>query len=285
MDPATELSRSLVSRRQTLAFLGAMVAARSAGAAEAAIFKPAMLDHVNIRASSSARSAKFYFDLFDTPVLRNPAMRVRPTAQPGEAFFLKFGEGYLAISQASPGDTLDLDHYSVSSDEYDQAKLMADLRANGMTGKVQSRDIWVPDPDGNYLQLRSPGGWARQTATPYSGFVRVGPAFSPLSMRRIGIRCTDLARAGDFYVRLFGTEIASAASSGSRSFAMGDCVLTLVAAPSGPALNHIRIAVKDFTVDETMRVLRERKIDAKVISGSVHIDDPDGIAIEIAAGS
>ena len=120
-----------------------------------------MLDHVNIRASNSVRSAQFYFDLFDTPVLRNPAMRVRPAAQPGEAFFLKFGAGYLAISQASPGDTLDMDHYSVGSDEYVQAKLMTDLRDTGMSGEVQSRDVWVPDPDGNYLQLRKPGAARR----------------------------------------------------------------------------------------------------------------------------
>jgi catechol 2,3-dioxygenase-like lactoylglutathione lyase family enzyme len=213
-------------------------------------------------------------------------MRVRPTAQPGEAFFLKLGDGYLAISQASPMDTLDLDHYSVGSSDYKQAKLMADLRDNGITAEVQSRDVWVPDADGNYLQLRTPGGWARQTATQYSGFGRVGPALSPLSMRSIGIRCTDLARAGHFYGRLFDTEIASADSSASRAFAMGNSVLTLIAAPSGRALNHIRIAVRDFTVDETIRVLRGRKIDPEAVStSSVRVADPDGIPIEIVAGS
>jgi catechol 2,3-dioxygenase-like lactoylglutathione lyase family enzyme len=277
-----------IHRREFIILFGGAAAWPVAARAQqqAGIFKPAMLDHVNIRASNSARSAEFYAGLFDTPVLRNPAMRVRPTAQPGEAFFFKLGDGYLVISQASPMDTLDLDHYSVGSNDYKQAGLMADLRDNGITGEVQSRDVWVPDPDGNYLQLRTPGGWARQTATPYAGFVRAGAALSPLSMRSIGIRCTDLARAGHFYGRLFGTEIASAASSASRAFAMGDSVLTLIAAPSGPALNHIRIAVKDFTINETTRVLRGRKIDPEAVSGSsVRVADPDGIPIEIAAGS
>ena len=126
----------------------------------------------------------------------------------------------------------------------------------------------VPDPDGNYLQLRDPGGWARQAAKPYSGFVRTGPSLSPLSIGQIGIRCSDLARAADFYGRLFGTEIASAASSRSRFFSMCNSVLALIPASSGPALEHMRIAVKDFTVDEAMRVLRERKIDATAVSGS-----------------
>ena len=208
-----------------------------------------------------------------------------PTAPPGDAYFLKMGDGYLAISQAFPLDKTGLDHYSVGGDDYNQAKLAANLRDHGMTAELQSRDVWVPDPDSNYLQLRNPGGWARQTAKPYSAFVRTGPSLSPLSIGQIGIRCSDLARAADFYGRLFGTEIASTASSRSRSFSTGNSVLALIPAPSGPALVHMRIVVKDFTVDEAMRVLRERKIDATAVSGSVRIADPDGIGIEITAES
>jgi hypothetical protein len=67
---------------------------------------------------------------------------------------------------------------------------------------------------------------------------------------------------------------------------MGNSVLTLIAAPSGRVLNNIRIAVKDFTIDETMRVLRGRKIDPEAVStSSVRVADPDGIPIEIVAGS
>src|SRR5205814_1361430 len=104
---------------------------------------------------------------------------------------------------------------------------------------------------------------------------------SPLSISRIGIHCADLARGGDFYRRLFGTEVASAASSRSRAFGVGDAVVELVAAPakSDPAaargLDHIRIAVKDFSVDAVTRVLRDRgiKIDDKAAPGSVRIAD------------
>jgi catechol 2,3-dioxygenase-like lactoylglutathione lyase family enzyme len=287
MDPARGVHPALVSRREALALLGAMAAVRGAGAAESAMLQPTTLDHVNIRVSSPARSAEFYTGLFDTPVLRNPALKARPTLPPSEAFFLKMGDGYLAISQAFPPDMSDLDHYSVGIRDYEQAKLAAKLRDNGIAAEPRSVDVWARDIDGSYIQLRAPGGWARQTAAPFQGAVRVGPALSPLSMSRIGIRSADLAHAGDFYGRLFGTEIAAAASSRSRSFAIGDSVLELISAPSSPALDHIRIAVKDFTVESASRILRERGIDmdARAAPGSERIADPDGIGLEITAAS
>ena len=106
-------------------------------------------------------------------------------------------------------------------------------------------------------------------------------------MSRIGIRVADLARAGDFYGRLFGTEIASAASGRSRAFSVGDSVLELISVPASPGstagLAFIRIAVKDFTVEMAARILRERSIEIGAAPGAVHITDPDGIRIELAA--
>src|SRR5262249_39182655 len=150
--------------------------------------------------SDTARSGAFYIGLFDTPVLRNPALRAQPTSPPSEGFFLKFGDGYLAISQAFAPDKPDLDHYSLGIHNYDKAKLAAKLQDGSFAALPRSsNDLWVSDLDGALMQLRPPGGWARQTAAPYQGAPRVGPALSPLSIGRIGIRIADLAQAGDFY--------------------------------------------------------------------------------------
>src|SRR5215831_7857481 len=225
MDRAQGARKDLISRRQTLSVLAAMVAVRNAVAAEQAIMQPVSLDHVNIRVSDTARSGAFYMGLFDTPVLRNAALRAQPTSPPSEGFFLKFGDGYLAISQAFAPDRPDLDHYSVGLRDYEKTRLTARLQDNGIAVPPRSStDIWVADLDGALMQLRQPGGWARQTAAPYQGPARVGPALSPLSMSRIGLRSDDVGRAGDFYGRLFGTEIASAASGRSRAFGLGDSV-------------------------------------------------------------
>jgi catechol 2,3-dioxygenase-like lactoylglutathione lyase family enzyme len=280
-----------VSRRQALILLGAAAAVRDADAAEQAITQPISLDHINIRVSNVAKSAEFYMGLFDTPVLRNAALRAQPTSPPSEGFFLKFGDGYLAISQAFAPDRPDLDHYSVGLRNYDKASLTRRLQDGDIAvPKRSSSDVWVADLDGALMQLRQPGGWARQTATPYQSPPRVGPVLLPLSMSRIGLHSADLGRAGDFYARLFGTEIASSAPARSRTFGLGDSVLELIAAPpnAGPAirqLDYIRVAVKDFSVEAAARVLRERGIKAGAGSaaGSLRLSDPDGLSIEIAA--
>jgi catechol 2,3-dioxygenase-like lactoylglutathione lyase family enzyme len=285
---------NLLSRRHALMLLGAIASVRGAHAAEQAITQPVSLDHVNIRVSDVAKSGAFYTGLFDTPVLHSTTLRAQPNSPPSEGFFLKFGEGYLAISQAFAPDKPGLDHYSLGLRDYDKAKLAEKMQAGGVTPlQRSSTDLWVADPDGALMQLRQPGGWARQTATPYQPPARVGPALSPLSMSRIAIPSADLARTGGFYGKLFGTEIATAASPRSRAFSVGDAVLEVVApaansgAAAGRGLDHIRIAVKDFNAATAMRVLRERGIaaDDKAVPGSVRISDPDGLPIELAAAS
>jgi len=299
MDLAGRLRPVSVSRRQALALMGALAAMRgagagAAGAAEAGILQPVSLDHVNIRVSNVARSAAFYMGLFDTPVLRSAGLRARPDSPPSEAYFLRFGEGYLAMSQAYAPDGPGLDHYSVGLRDYEQAKMAPKLLDNGFAAEPRgAADIWVRDLDGSFIQLRAPGGWARQSATPFAGAVRAGPALSPLAMSRIALRSADLARAGDFYGRLFGTETASAASPRSRAFSIGDAVLELmpVAAGSAPSarlgMDHIRIAIKDFNAETVGRILRERGIEAPAAAapGAVRISDPDGIGIELAAAN
>jgi catechol 2,3-dioxygenase-like lactoylglutathione lyase family enzyme len=297
MDVARRLRPVSVSRREALALAGALAAiggtwgGEEAGAAEAGILQPVSLDHVNIRVSNVARSADFYMGLFDTPVLRSAALRARPDSPPSEAYFLRFGEGYLAISQAHAPDSPGLDHYSVGLRDYDQAKMAAKLRDSGYAAEPRgAADIWVRDLDGNYVQLRAPGGWARQTAVPFAGSFRAGPALSPGAMSRIALRTAELARAGEFYGRLFGTESASPTSGRSRAFSIGDAVLELVAvaadsAPSGRlGMDHIRIAIKDVSAETVGRFLRERGIETRAAAqGAVRIADPDGIRIELAA--
>ena len=114
-----------------------------------------------------------------------------------------------------------------------------------------------------------------------------GPSFLPLSMTRIGIRSADLPRAGDFYSRLYGTEVASAASGRSRLFGLGDSALELISGStnSSPGIDYIRITIKDFNAEAVKRVLGERGIAMSDSPGLVRIADPDGIGIELAAPS
>jgi hypothetical protein len=51
----------------------------------------------------------------------------------------------------------------------------------------------------------------------------------------------------------------------------------------GRGLDHIRVAVKDFTIEAATRVLRERGIATTAAPGAVSITDPDGLRIELSA--
>jgi catechol 2,3-dioxygenase-like lactoylglutathione lyase family enzyme len=280
--------RDLVSRRGALALFGAIAAMRHAGAAEQAIMQPVALDHINVRVSNVARTAQFYMALVDTPVLRSQTLRAQPNSPQSEGFFLRFGDGYLAISQAFAPDLPGLDHYSLGLRDYDKAKISARLQDNGTPAQARSSaDVWLSDADGNVMQLRPPGGWARQTATPYQPPARLGPLFSPLAISRLTLRTADLDRAGNFYRRLFG-EITSPAAYRSRAFRIGDAVLELFSPPEAlpldAGLDHIRIAVKDYAIDHAARILRERGIEMSAApTGAVRIADPDGLRIELAA--
>ena len=148
---------------------------------------------------------------------------------PSEGYFIKFGDGYLAISQAFAPDTPGLDHYSLGLRDYDKAKMAAKMQAGGIAVLPRSsNDLWVADLDGGMMQLRPPGGWARQTATPYRGRpvsgLRVAAVDEPFRHAECGSGLSPVTS----YRRLFGTEIASAASSGSRGvLGIGDSVLEL----------------------------------------------------------
>jgi hypothetical protein len=54
--------------------------------------------------------------------------------------------------------------------------------------------------------------------------------------------------------------------------------------PLDVGLDHIRIAVKDYTIDNAARILHERGIEMSAApAGTVRIADPDGLRIELAA--
>jgi hypothetical protein len=105
----------------------------------------------------------------------------------------------------------------------------------------------------------------------------------------MALRCADVARIGDYYGRLFGTEITSAASNRSRVSSVGDSMLEPTAAESPPSTrlgtDHMRIAIKDFSSEAVKRILSERSIAFSDIPGAVRISHPDGIGIELAAAS
>ena len=294
MISALEVLQNAVPRREFLKLLGTIALTRQARRAEP-ILQAAALDHFNIRVSDVAKSAAFYHKLFDGELLRVSSIPANPTSPPGEAFYLRTGESYLVISPAFAQSPPGLDHICMGIRDYVPERTKTRLEHNGFTPQRSNDDLWVRDPDGLLIQLRSPGGWGRLGATrgalpaPPEITAHDVPAFTPASIIEISIAVADLNWSGGFYGRLFGLEAELPASSRGRAIKIGDMVLSLLppATPSGtsagPGLDHIGVGVKNFTSNSARRALRERGIDSydRNHTGQVYFRDPDGIQVQL----
>jgi catechol 2,3-dioxygenase-like lactoylglutathione lyase family enzyme len=290
--------QNAIPRREFLKLLGVVALTRRARRAEPAL-QAAGLDHFNIRVSDAAKSAAFYHTLFGGELLRVNRIPANPNSPPGEAFYLRTGESYLVISPAFPQSPPGLDHICIGIRAYDPEMTKTKLEQGGFTPQRSNDDLWVHDPDGLLIQLRTPGGWGRLGATrgalpaPPEITAHDVPAFTPTSINQISLSVADLNRSGGFYGGLFGPEAESPASSRARNVKIGEMVLTLLpaAAPSGtstgPGLDHIRVGVKDFTAESARRALRERGINSydRNHAGQVFVRDPDGIQIQLASSA
>jgi catechol 2,3-dioxygenase-like lactoylglutathione lyase family enzyme len=291
-----EALQNAIPRREFLKVLGALALTRQARRGEPAL-PAAALDHFNIRVSDAAKSAAFYHKLFGGELLRVNSIPANPTSPPGEAFYLRTGESYLVISPAFPQSPPGLDLICIGIRDYDPETTRTKLEQNGFMPQRSNDDLWVRDPDGLLIQLRTPGGWGRLGATwgalpaPPEITAHEVPAFTPMSINQISLSVADLNHSSGFYGRLFGPGAESPISSRARNLKIGEMVLTLLppAAPSGkstgPGLDHIGVSVKDFTADSARRALRERGINSYDgnHSGQVYFRDPDGIQIQLAS--
>jgi catechol 2,3-dioxygenase-like lactoylglutathione lyase family enzyme len=283
-----------VTRREAIALCCAVGLAGKARAAEAPLLQPVTVDHINLRVADVARSAKFYNSIFGGPILRVASIAANPTSPAGEAFYIKTGETYLVISPAFTPDTPGLDHVCFGVKDYAAEPVAARLRMAGIMPLANARpgsdvDVWARDGGGIFVQLRSPGGWARLSTNrggvPAEGFATSG-AFSVVSVKRIALRSPDVTRSADFYGRLFGTETRPQDRT-SRAFAIADSILSFSQSPSSgqtDEIDFLEIGVKAFAPNVVRQTLRERGILAESVPNSrqLRINDPDGIAIRLS---
>lgn len=122
----------------------------------------------------------------------------------------------------------------------------------------------------------------------------------------VGLNVSDLPRAREFYRQVFGLEVLGESADVSRSWAFlgrgSEVVLTLWRQSGGtfatdrPGLHHLSFQVDTVEqVQETER--RVRALGARIHhggvvphaegrdSGGIYFEDPDGIRLEVFAGS
>lgn len=127
---------------------------------------------------------------------------------------------------------------------------------------------------------------------------------STFTTGHIGLNVTDLQRSKQFYLEVFGFELAAESAEANRAFAFlandGQTVLTLWQQSNGrfpsstPGLHHLSFAVdhidKVKQVESKLRALGAKLYHDGIVphaegaqSGGIFFEDPDGIRLEVYA--
>ena len=151
IDLLDQFERGKISRRQLVQTLSlGMVAASAApslGAAAAAGrkgFKATAVNHISFGVADYKRTRDFYADLFGMPV----------TDDDGKQCYLRFGETVLiARKSQEPGNKPFVDHIAYTIDDWDKARVEAELKARGLKPEPDYNSFHIRDPDGYDIQI------------------------------------------------------------------------------------------------------------------------------------
>ena len=137
--------RGRIGRRELVAALAGLAAARPAAPAPDATFRAAGLNHIAIRVADIPRSRDFYRQHFGMPVLTEDA---------GSCFLGIGKEHFLTLFRGQKGE---MDHYCISIEGFQadaavQTLTRLDLKPRRPAG---TNRVYFPDPDGITVQVAS----------------------------------------------------------------------------------------------------------------------------------
>jgi catechol 2,3-dioxygenase-like lactoylglutathione lyase family enzyme len=143
-----------MTRRELLTALALLAAAPTPTSAQGSVLKARSFNHLNVRVADVARSEAFYRKIFGLP-------SVRPVV--GTAYALDFPSGgFISLCPLSvatcvvnpDGRPGDIDHFGIGIDDYDAARVEAQLKAAGLSQvRNAGTSVFVTDPDGTMLQI------------------------------------------------------------------------------------------------------------------------------------
>jgi hypothetical protein len=243
------------------------------------------------------RSGEFYAKLFGPEVKKPPrAIVANPGSVPSPHYWVRLGESYLALSLASPENGPPaFDHACITFAGIDSEAMAHKLstlnrRFERPATYSISTDFWAVDPAGNLIQIDAnpEGYWHRLDAL--AGAVpadeieatRGESVFRTIRIEGLALRAIDFEASADYYRRMLGPE---AARRSGVEFGLGASSLMLE--PAGSE-EYFVLSVADFDRSAVARKLRALGIEGvveRVDEDAVELRDPDGLKLEIRAGS
>jgi catechol 2,3-dioxygenase-like lactoylglutathione lyase family enzyme len=267
----------------------ASVAWAQSDAARALPLKNLGLEHLDIVVPDTAKSAKFYMQVFRTKLHQQPF-------QGSIRYFILLGDlpadrqvGYIAIGAAG-NRTPGIGHYCTLAERYNRDAVAREMEAAGYKTAQGGFGMW-PDPDGLELQLFQPPAGLVTAAVPSDLPVETNGLVKPVGLDHVVLSVKDINASLPYYHFVYGRDTEGARENNPERLWInlkGNTRIGLQKAAAGasPKIEHYCIRVQPFDRPAVMEGLR--KIGAEVLTSSdessvVRFRDDNRITVELKA--
>jgi catechol 2,3-dioxygenase-like lactoylglutathione lyase family enzyme len=266
-------------------FIAGSVLAGAAGTARGEATLPvAGLDHVNIRVPDVRRTAEFYTKLFGVEVSRSPKAGANPGSKPGELWFVRLGQSFLAISPMLPDEKPGIDHFCFAIEGFNGEAMKSKLaELNRQFPDTPANNLWAKDPAGHLVQMsapasssRVPGAGVGAVLVEAAGGAKREPAFQATRITELTLAVPKLEPSASYYRKLLGDDTGKPRRG---RFRVGQSELVLGPAAGGESF---RVGVVGFDPSVTASKLKSLGVAADARNKtSVSFRDTDGIRVYI----
>jgi catechol 2,3-dioxygenase-like lactoylglutathione lyase family enzyme len=268
------MSLNRITRRDALFVLGAAAIPRAR--AEGGLLRATRVDHVALAVGDIEKAMTFYRRLFGNEVLKDSRTPRR---------YLRVGPCYIAIAPAAAGEAKRIDHIGIGIENFNAASMKSSLEKAGLQVRESNVGLFVTDPDGTSVQIWSDESWKElSNAAPEAG-PKQEALFHSRGMHHVAIQVNDMARATEFYRKLFGEPAVGQGNPPQPTFQAGETrILLYNPAPGKPAkIDHFSVLVDNFDAPSAVKVVKAIGAIAELSrQGTLNeFFDPDGIRLQV----
>ena len=269
------MSLDRITRRDALLMLGAAAVVPQARA-ETGLLRATRVDHVALAVGDIDKAMLFYRRLFGNEVLKDSRTPRR---------YLRLGPCYMAIAPAAAGQAKRIDHFGLGIENFDAPGMKSALEKAGLKVRESNVGLFVTDPDGTSVQIWADQSWKQlSNAAPEAG-PNQEALFHSRGMHHLAIQVNDMARATEFYRKLFGEPAAGQGNPPQPTFQAGETrILLYNPAPGKPAkIDHFSVLVDNFDAPAALKVVKDLGANAQLSrQGTLNeFFDPDGIRLQV----
>jgi len=266
------MSLDRMTRREALFLFGA--ASVPQARAEGGLLRATRVDHVSLAVGDIDKAMMFYRRLFGNEVLKDSRTPRR---------YLKLGPCYAAIAPAAAGESKRIDHIGIGIENFEAPGMKRSLEKAGLEVRESNVGLFVTDPDGTSIQVWADQSWRQlNNATPEAG-PKQGALFHPRGMHHVAIQTGNMARALEFYRKLFGEP--DMGNPQQPTFLAGETRIPLYnpASNKPPKIDHFSVLVDNFDAPSAVKVVQALGAKAELSrQGTLNeFFDPEGIRLQV----